>query len=123
MCVGVYVCVKVCVLTRWRVMCVCYMHATTLARCTHVQDAKFFTLHEVVDARRQSADRYTCEAVYSRVKQFRVLTGRQPIRNLQYINAAWYVAHMAANMYKPLALPDTIDEWRDTLVTSSLLDS
>lgn len=85
------------------------------------QGAKQFTLYEVVDARRQSADRYTCEAVFSRVKQFRVLTGRQPIRNLQYINAAWYVAHMAANMYKPLAVPDTLGEWPDLLQKASSL--
>ena len=76
------------------------------------KDSKFFTHAEVIDARKQSADRYTCEAVFSRVKQFRVLTGRQPIHNLQYINSAWYVAHMVANMYKPLAKPDTLDEWR-----------
>ena len=92
--------------------CASYAHTCTQQRnaCV-VQDAKFFTLHEVVSARQQSADRYTCEALFSRVKQFRVLTGRRPLRNCQYMNSAWYVAHMAANMYKPLAVPDTMHQW------------
>ena len=69
------------------------------------------THRQVIDARRQSADRYTCEVVYSRVKQFRILTGRCPVIRLQYLPAAWLVAHMVANFYKPLREPDCMSEW------------
>lgn len=52
-----------------------------------------------------------CEVVYSRVKKFRILKGVCPVNRCQYLNAAWMVAHMAANMYKPLAVPDSMVTW------------
>jgi len=69
------------------------------------------TLRQILEARRQSADRYTCEVVYSRVKKLRILTGTCPVNRCQYLNAAWMVAHMTANLYKPLAQPDSMDQW------------
>ena len=69
------------------------------------------TFRQVLEARKQSADRYTCEVVYSRVKKFRILTGTCPLNRCQYLNAAWMVAHMAANLYKPLAVPDSMHTW------------
>lgn len=79
------------------------------------------THRQVIDARRQSADRYTCEVVYSRVKQFRILTGRCPVSRLQFLPSAWLVAHMAANFYKPLRAPDYMSEWSDAKLQSAYL--
>ena len=79
------------------------------------------THRQVIDARRQSADRYTCEVVYARVKRFRILTGRCPVSRLQYLPAAWLVAHMAANFYKPLREPDCMSEWSEAKLKSAYL--
>jgi hypothetical protein len=76
------------------------------------------THRQVINARRQSADRYCCEVVYSRVKSFRILTGRCPMSKLQYLTPAWYVGHMAANMYKPLVQPDCMDTFEDSKIHS-----
>ena len=81
------------------------------------------THRQVIDARRQSADRYTCEVVYSRVKTFKILTGKCPVHLLQYLNDAWYVAHMAANFFTPLARPDCMNEWYDAKLSSADLES
>jgi len=79
------------------------------------------THRQVIDARRQSADRYTCEVVYARVKQFRILTGRCPVSRLQFLPAAWLVSHMAANFYKPLREPDCMSEWSDAKLQAAYL--
>jgi hypothetical protein len=81
------------------------------------------THRQVINARRQSADRYVCEVVYSRVKSFRILTGRCPVSRLQYLTPAWYVGHMVANMYKPLVTPDCMDTWEMSKVSAASYES
>ena len=79
------------------------------------------THRQVLDARMQSSHRYVCEVVYSRVKQFRILTGKCHSGKLRYLTAAWYVAHMVANLYGPLATPDCMHEWSNDKLESALL--
>ena len=57
---------------------------------------------QVVDSSVQAADRYTCEVVYSRVKNFDILHGHLPRKFLPYISAGWHVGHMFAQFYPPL---------------------
>ena len=74
-----------------------------------VQDRKKggvdLTREQVVDSASQASDRYTCEVVYRRVKEFDILHGHLPRKFLPYITAGWYVAHMFTQFYKPLCEP------------------
>ena len=79
------------------------------------------THRQVIDDRRQLADIYAGDKVYSRVKSFKMLTGRCPVQMIQYLNDAWYVAHMVANMFPPLVSPDCMDKWSDAKSNSASL--
>ena len=79
------------------------------------------THRQVLDARLQSSQRYVCEVVFSRVKLFRILTGVCPVNKLQFLNSAWHVAHMVANLYAPLVKSDTMHEWENDKLESAFL--
>ena len=57
---------------------------------------------QVVSSAEQAGDRYTCEVVYNRVKEFKILHGHLPRKFLKFITAGWYVAHMFCQYYGPL---------------------
>jgi hypothetical protein len=57
---------------------------------------------EIIDARRQSSNRYTCETVFSRVVQHKLLDGVVKKEHWHFMNDAWIVGHFGAQLYRPL---------------------
>ena len=57
---------------------------------------------EIIDAKRQSANRYTCETLFSRVVQHKILDGLVKKEHFKFMNDAWLVGHFGAQLYEPL---------------------
>ena len=74
-----------------------------------------FVKKEVYSSALYSADRYSCESVFSRVAKSPSLGERIPARFFSYTNAAWLTAHARANTMQPIAKPanwDSLDsDW------------
>ena len=66
---------------------------------------------EIKNARRMSQDRYTCEAVFSRVSLHKLLKGIVTYNNLRYATDAAHCGHFNAQLMAPLMKPKVWDEF------------
>ena len=60
---------------------------------------------EIVNARRMSQDRYTCEAVFSRTTFHKLLKGILKYEHMRYVNDAAHCGHFAAQLMQPMIEP------------------
>ena len=74
---------------------------------------------EIVNARRMSQDRYTCEAVFSRTVFHKLLKGILKYEHMRYVNDAAHCGHFSAQLMQPLIKPHC---W-ESFVTESCNDS
>ena len=66
---------------------------------------------EIINARRMSQDRYTCEAVFSRVTHHKLMKGILKFEHLRYATDASHCGHFSAQLMKPLMKPAIWDEF------------
>ena len=74
---------------------------------------------EIVNARRMSQDRYTCEAVFSRTTYHKLLKGILKHEHIRYANDAAHCGHFSAQLMQPMIEPA---EWQ-TFVKETCNDS
>ena len=60
---------------------------------------------EIVNARRMSQDRYTCEAVFSRTTFHKLLKGILKYEHMRYVNDAAHCGHFSAQLMQPMIEP------------------
>ena len=67
--------------------------------------AKDLCRKTILDAKKQSADRYVVETFFSRVKNFLMLAGVVPVERAWLLERAWVCALAATDLYAPLREP------------------
>jgi hypothetical protein len=88
-----------------------------LVQCFFPAFAKDLCTSNIIDAKKQSADRYVVETFFSRVKEFRVLSVTVPVERVWMIESAWVCALAATDLYAPLRKPSS---WEETQTAISL---
>ncbi len=66
---------------------------------------------EIINARRMSQDRYTCEAVFSRVTHHKLMKGILRFEHFRYATDSAHCGHFSAQLMKPLMKPAIWDEF------------
>ena len=69
---------------------------------------------EIINARRMSQDRYTCEAVFSRVTHHKLMQGILKYEHLRYATDAAHCGHFSSQLMKPMMKPKIWDEFVST---------
>ena len=67
---------------------------------------------EIKNARRMSQDRYTCEAVFSRVTHHKLLQGILKWEHVRYVTDAAHCGHFSAQLMKPMIKPAIWDTFQ-----------
>ena len=70
---------------------------------------------EIVNARRMSQDRYTCEAVFSRVTHHKLLQGILKWEHVRYVTDAAHCGHFSAQLMKPMIKPAMWDTFQSEM--------
>jgi hypothetical protein len=86
-------------------------------QCFFPAFAKDLCTSNIIDAKKQSADRYVVETFFSRVKEFRVLSVTVPVERVWMIESAWVCALAATDLYAPLRKPSS---WEETQTAISM---
>ena len=69
---------------------------------------------EIINARRMSQDRYTCEAVFSRVTHHKLMKGILKYEHIRYATDAAHCGHFSSRLMKPMMKPKFWDEFVST---------
>ena len=82
-----------------------YIHFNRAVVPAFIGGRKQFEKKEIIDSAIYSSDRYSCEAVFSRVAKTGPLRDRVPRRLFPYLNDAWLMGHARANLMQPVSKP------------------
>jgi hypothetical protein len=82
-----------------RGFCSCTAAYEHLVQCFFPAFAKDLCTSNIIDAKKQSADRYVVETFFSRVKEFRVLSVTVPVERVWMIESAWVCALAATDLW------------------------
>ena len=66
---------------------------------------------EIVNARRMSQDRYSCECVFSRVTHHKLMKGILKYEHIRYATDAAHCGHFSAQLMQPMMTPKVWDEF------------
>ena len=76
-------------------------------------------LEKKVDRLATTKRRLQLKFAKARLVITKIIAGVEKELGLQYLPAAWLVAHMVANLYKPLREPDCMSEWSNAKLQSA----